>query len=127
MNAGRRVNERLHRIPFGRFVRLLAYKAAMHGITVHTVNEAYTSQTCSRCGYRARANRRQRGWFHCQKCNFQLNADVNAARNILWRVIPTSRRNLRQNGDSGLGYPWRVSVWKGFRPESLSLNTRAPA
>ncbi len=127
MNAGRRVNERLHRIPFGRFVHLLTYKAAMHGIAVHTVNEAYTSQTCSRCGYRARANRRQRGWFHCQKCNFQLNADVNAARNILWRVIPTSRRDLRQNGDSGLGYPWRVSVWKDFRPESLSLNTRAHA
>ncbi len=127
MNAVRRVNERLHRIPFGRFVRLLTYKAAMHGIAVHTVNEAYTSQTCSRCGYRARANRRQRGWFHCQKCNFQLNADVNAARNILWRVIPASRHKLPENGDSGLGYPWRVSVWKDFQPESLSRHTRAYA
>ncbi len=117
MNAGRRVNERLHRIPFGRFVRLLTYKAAEHGITVTTINEAYTSQACSRCGYRDRANRRRRGWFHCRRCDFQLNADVNAARNMLWRVVPSSRRNVPEDGDSGLGHPWRVHLWdEGIPP-----------
>ena len=66
MNVGRRINERFDRIPFGSFVRLLTYKAAMHGIAVHTINDAYTSQTVSRCGYCARTNRRYRCWFHCQ-------------------------------------------------------------
>jgi putative transposase len=117
MDAGRRVNERLHRLPFGRFVRLLTYKAAEVGITVHLINEAYTSQACSRCGYRARANRRRRGWFHCQQCDFQLNADVNAARNMSWRVVPPSRwRDRAGNGDSGLGHPWRVRAWDAWIP-----------
>lgn len=55
------------------------------GITVTTVNPAYTSQTCSKCGNVGKRNRRTQATFHCTCCNHRINADINASRNILAR------------------------------------------
>ena len=52
------------------------------------VSEEYTSQTCSCCGFRSRRNRKFRGLFVCKKCNLVINADINAAKNILEKVFP---------------------------------------
>ncbi len=57
-------------------------KAAPLGIAVVYVNPQYTSQRCSKCGYIAKKNRIDQETFKCQKCGFELNADLNAARNI---------------------------------------------
>ncbi|MHA1541582.1 MAG: RNA-guided endonuclease InsQ/TnpB family protein [Candidatus Hodarchaeales archaeon] len=50
--------------------------------TVLFVNPRYTSQKCSQCGYIAKSNRRSQSEFLCRKCFFELNADLNAARNL---------------------------------------------
>jgi putative transposase len=60
----------------------IAYKAAWAGIPVYLVDPAYTSQTCSRCGYCAEANRQSQASFLCQQCGFCCHADSNAAINI---------------------------------------------
>jgi putative transposase len=60
----------------------LTYKAACAGVEVRLVDPAYTSQTCSRCGYCSAANRHNQASFCCQQCGFFCNADINAARNI---------------------------------------------
>lgn len=60
----------------------IAYKAAWAGIPVYLVDPAYTSQTCSRCGYCAAANRQSQASFLCQQCGFCCHADINAAINI---------------------------------------------
>ncbi|WP_073211981.1 RNA-guided endonuclease InsQ/TnpB family protein [Acidocella aminolytica] len=52
------------------------------GITSQEVNPAYTSQTCSCCGYVDKRNRRSQSTFRCLWCGSTLHADVNAARNI---------------------------------------------
>lgn len=52
------------------------------GITVTEVNPAYTSQTCSSCGYVSDKSRKNQATFICAFCNKKLNADVNASRNI---------------------------------------------
>ena len=52
------------------------------GITSTQVNAAYTSQTCSCCGYVDKRNRRTQSQFVCLWCGLELHADVNAARNI---------------------------------------------
>lgn len=52
------------------------------GITVTEVNPAYTSQTCSGCGYADKRNRRSQQAFSCLWCGHQVHADLNAARNI---------------------------------------------
>lgn len=52
------------------------------GITSDEVNPAYTSQTCSCCGYVDKRNRPSQGTFRCLWCGNTMHADVNAARNI---------------------------------------------
>jgi len=47
-----------------------------------TVDPRHTSQTYSHCGHQHRSNRRSQSLFLCRACGFQLNADINAARNI---------------------------------------------
>ncbi|MHA1945895.1 MAG: RNA-guided endonuclease InsQ/TnpB family protein [Candidatus Hodarchaeales archaeon] len=50
--------------------------------TVLYVNPRYTSQKCSHCGNIAKSNRRSQSEHHCSECIFELNADLNAARNL---------------------------------------------
>ena len=52
------------------------------GITFNEVNPAYSSQTCSGCGFVAKTNRRSQSKFSCRSCGHEINADVNAARNL---------------------------------------------
>lgn len=47
------------------------------------VDPAYTSQTCSECGNVSKESRRTQSKFVCVSCGFELNADINAAKNIL--------------------------------------------
>ena len=55
------------------------------GITTVEVNAAYTSQECSKCGFVSKANRKSQSKFSCTCCGHKVNADVNAARNIVKR------------------------------------------
>lgn len=55
------------------------------GITTVEVNAAYTSQECSKCGFVSKENRKSQSKFTCNCCNHKINADVNAARNIIKR------------------------------------------
>ena len=55
------------------------------GITTIEVNAAYTSQECSKCGFVSKENRKSQSSFVCKCCNHKINADVNAARNIIKR------------------------------------------
>src|SRR5690606_13493108 len=66
-----------------RFRNLLLEKAARRGVVVEMVNPAYTSQTCSCCGYVSAENRLTQSEFKCLDCGYEANADVNAAQNIL--------------------------------------------
>lgn len=51
------------------------------GITSTEVNPAYTSQTCSKCGYVDKKNRSSQA-FRCLWCGHTKHADLNAALNI---------------------------------------------
>ena len=53
-----------------------------YGISFAEVNPAYSSQTCSACGHVAKANRKSQSDFSCRACGHEINADVNAARNL---------------------------------------------
>jgi len=66
---------------FKRLELLIKYYAELAGIYVETVKPNYTSQTCSRCGVVDKKNRKRRSFYSCS-CGLNLNADLNAARNI---------------------------------------------
>lgn len=70
--------------------QFIEYKAKQHGIKVHSINPAYTSQDCHVC--KERGSRETQGEFYCQneKCkefNKKQFADFNAAKNIAFRGI----------------------------------------
>lgn len=79
---GRASRRRHHSWSFDQFQGFLAYKAEEQGMRVVKVDPRHTSQTCSRCGFQHRLNRRSQSLFHCRACGFQCNADINAARNV---------------------------------------------
>lgn len=76
----------MHNWSFGQFQAFVAYKAEARGIRVEFADPRYTSQACSRCGHISPSNRKYQSWFSCGKCGFQLNADLNAARNLALRA-----------------------------------------
>ena len=65
------------------FRRQLEYKQARRGGWVQAVPPHYTSQRCSCCGHVSKANRVTQSQFLCVSCGHNMNADLNAARNIL--------------------------------------------
>lgn len=62
--------------------QMIQYKAKSAGIKVVKINPHYTSQTCSKCGYTDKLNRKSQSEFVCLKCGYKENADYNAAKNI---------------------------------------------
>jgi putative transposase len=65
------------------FRRQLKYKLDWKGGKLILVPPQYTSQKCSCCGYIAGENRKTQANFCCQNCGSKMNADHNAAINIL--------------------------------------------
>ncbi|HLD63407.1 MAG TPA: transposase [Candidatus Peribacteraceae bacterium] len=68
---------------FSEFSRMLKYKGALYGCKVVAVPPQYTSQRCSACGHTEAGNRRSQSEFVCASCGYEINADLNAAINIL--------------------------------------------
>lgn len=81
------LNRVLLDLSIGEFVRQLEYKSKWYGRKLIKVNPAYTSQTCSSCGHKAKENRLSQSTFCCVKCGHSDNADYNAANNILRRGL----------------------------------------
>ena len=74
---------------WGELRHMFAYKAT----STITVNPAYTSQTCARCGHVAPENRRSQARFLCVACGTEDDADCNAGQNILTAgVSPAAAR-----------------------------------
>ncbi len=77
----------LHSWAFSQLGGFLAYKAQAAGVAFVQVDPAYTSQTCSRCGWVDKRNRRSQSVFECVRCGFVGHADHNAAKNIARRGV----------------------------------------
>lgn len=59
------------------------------GIPHYTINPAYTSQKCSKCGHTHKKNRATTDGFKCQQCGYEAVSHKNAADNIAkiaWKI-----------------------------------------
>ena len=65
------------------FRRQLTYKLSWLGGALILIPPQHTSQTCSHCGCVDRSSRQTQSRFKCTACGFEINADYNAALNIL--------------------------------------------
>jgi len=90
--------EILNRAP-GQIRSQLKYKIERRGGTLIAVDPRYTSQQCSHCGTVDSESRKSQSDYQCVHCGFIINADHNAAINILNRglteesgVVPVPRK-----------------------------------
>jgi len=72
---------------FNQLQTFIVYKCFMKGVKAVYVDPSYTSQTCNKCGYIDKNNRRTQSEFACLACGHTSNADVNAAQNIRDRYV----------------------------------------
>lgn len=75
----RKANRKIKRMPYHRFGVALQQVAGQNNTAVVSINPAYTSQICSRCGcvYKTASV-----IFKCPSCSFICNRDRNASVNI---------------------------------------------
>ncbi len=82
MQKNKRLAKSISDAAWSMFRHCLEYKAEEAGIGFKAVNPAYTSASCSVCGYREKKTLAQRV-HHCKKCGYTTDRDHNAAINIL--------------------------------------------
>jgi len=89
---------------FRRLFEYVEYKAPERGITVEQIESNHTSQRCSRidCGFTHDDNRSGEQ-FCCLKCEYEVNADYNAAKNVGIRYARKQKHRLRSSPKSGSG------------------------
>ena len=82
----KKINNKLQYWSYAQVSSKLGMLCQEQGIKLEKVSPAYTSQTCSECGFRHPDNRNAEQ-FKCLNCKVELDADFNAARNILHRGV----------------------------------------
>jgi transposase len=84
------LNRSMANLKFFQFKERLKHKCEQYkNNTVHIVNEAYTSKTCTQCGHCKKPkeqNLRDRV-YNCRECHLVIDRDVNGSRNIYLRNI----------------------------------------
>jgi IS605 OrfB family transposase len=90
-NRGRKMNKFLHGWSFFQLEWMLRYKAEELGKHVISVDPRNTSVTCSKCGHIDKRSR-DMSRFRCIECGFDIDADLNASRNIASRGKALLRR-----------------------------------
>ena len=116
---GKRNTQIFVKIPFNRFIKLLEYKTAEHGIVVERIEESYTSKCSFLDNEPARKHhkylgRRVRGLFYSAQ-GILINADINAAFNILILSEPQALPPRSVNGGYG-GYVIYPLCWSLVHP-----------
>jgi putative transposase len=81
----RQMNRALRASQLGYVRDKLKFKLDERNIRYRSVQPAYGSQQCSKCGFTFKMNRRSQEEFCCLFCGYTANADLNAARNIAER------------------------------------------
>lgn len=86
MIHSKKFNNKLQRWSYAKTLNKLELLAQTKGFCLRFINPAYTSQTCSHCGVVMKSNRNGE-IYHCSVCGVEIDADVNAAINILRRGV----------------------------------------
>jgi len=78
----RYLSKSIHDASWKLFLNYLIYKAEEAGRLLIQVNPAYTTQDCSKCGYRVKKKLSDR-IHNCPNCGLSMDRDLNASLNIL--------------------------------------------
>ena len=125
-SGNKSLRRQLHKWCYHLFITKLKHKLSQYGFApyrVIAINERKTSKRCSRCNS-LNTTRTKQGKFNCHDCNYELNADLNGARNIGKKLIQYALRP--KNGYTSIRdiltndyYP--LKLFKCFQPLSQWL------
>ncbi len=87
-------NKKFQQWAFNTLQTQTEYKAELVGIVVETIEPAYTSQQCSKCGCTLDENRDGQQ-FECLDCSYTANADYNAAKNVARKLALKLQRGQK--------------------------------
>ena len=110
LNFGKSVNDN----GWGMFTRMLGYKLEDQGKRLVVIDKWFpSSKTCSCCGGVKSDLSLSERIYHCERCGYTVDRDLNAARNIKnegIRILDASYLNRGAHGDSLLnkGELWSV-------------------
>ena len=111
IKARKKERQKLHQWAFGKVTELVTYKAKALGIKVVQIDEAYTSQTCPKCGNRKKPSNRN---YTC-KCGFKYHRDGVGAINIRQKYlghfgVPVVAERVSDRMTPPLGFRLKVPV-----------------
>ncbi len=116
VSIGRRNNQTFVQMPFAKLIQQIGYKAEEKGIEVKEQEESHTSK----CSFldnepvehhkKYKGKRKSRGLFRSAK-RIIINADVNAAYNIIRKAVPKAFAKAEADGIEGVGlHPVRCTL-----------------
>jgi len=106
LRRGRRTSRKLSHWTYTDIFSKLESYCNDSGVHLITVNPTYTSKRCSNCGWTRNGNRKGKE-FECRNCNFTIDADLNAARNIAINLNPIWYEK-RQQYNIKDGFYWNI-------------------
>lgn len=102
-NLGKKMNQNFVSIPFNRFIDMLRYKCTLVGISVHIIDESYTSKAsfldrdfiptykpADLVKHKFSGYRKHRGIYKSKIFQKVLNADVNGSLNIMRKFFQSN-------------------------------------
>eukprot|EP00835_Amoeboradix_gromovi_P005414 NODE_505_length_7533_cov_0.471886.p7 type:complete len:126 gc:universal NODE_505_length_7533_cov_0.471886:4955-4578(-) len=96
------------------FKELLKFKCKQRGKTIIECNEAFTIQTCTRCGTLKKTNLET---YTCTNCHLEIDRDHMAARNIYIKYMhpySTSPQGSESVSNHGNGFTGIASLSVGI-------------
>lgn len=110
---------------WGRFAQMLDYKLKWRGGILLKVPAHYSSQTCAKCGHVDAKNRVSQARFWCTACDYEANADINAACVLLSRGIHGA---AVCGGSSALGKPakQKLRVARRGNQPTIGISSEKP-
>jgi len=106
LNRGKRVSKYLARWTYADIKSKLESMCKESGVLIQYIDQTYTSQRCSSCGWTRKGNRHGVS-FKCKSCGFTANADLNASINISLNLPPIGRKKRLQHPNR-TGFYWYV-------------------
>ena len=86
-NLNRKSKAKLASLSHCKFLERLKDKTREYSkVNFYEVNEAYTSKTCSDCGYQ-KENLKNNDTYDCDNCHIKIGRDINASKNIMQRYF----------------------------------------
>lgn len=104
MYRGKNVSRKLKHFNYRLIFDVLDSYCQKLGVQVKKINQRYTSQRCSHCGYVHKRNRRGKQ-FKCRNCGAVLDADLNASLNISLPLKKLTKKQCK-NGLNYSGFFW---------------------